>query len=154
MFFNRNVMSRLKLIKLCQEGSFTVEMSMLFPIILFVIVAMLFFVFYINDLVCIRSVVNRYTVTLDNNRDKTGDEIVNELLEELKDETLIVNIKDIKIDKQRSKTVIRIDINFRFGYWRIDKNNAINVNIHTEDNISFIVKTKVFMDIAKSIKEQ
>lgn len=137
--------------KMYQEGSFTVEMSILFPVILLVIVAMLSLAIYINDLACIRATVNRYAVS-QNNKGKSVDEIIKELQTELESETLIVDIKKIRAENKKSITDIGIDIQFKFGIWKIDKNNAINVSMHTEDAISFIVKAKVFIDIAGYIK--
>lgn len=156
MLFNRQILLKHEQLKSgrlrrYQEGSFTVEMSILFPVILLVIVTMISFAFYINDLVCIRATVNRYAAAADN-RGKTVDEIIGELQAELEKETLITDIKRIRAEDKKSKTEIGIDIHFKLGFWKIDKNNVINVTMHTEDTVSFIVKAKVFMDIAEYIK--
>lgn len=156
MLFNRQALLKHEQhksgrLRMSQEGSFTVEMSILFPIILLIIVTMISFAFYINDLVCIRAMVNRYAASTDN-RGKTVDEIIRELQTESEHETLIVDIKRIRVENKKGKIEIGIDVHFKLGFWETDKNNVINVTMQTEDTTSFIVKAKVFMDIAEYIK--
>lgn len=151
MLFYRKLKEKLKEIRVYGEGSVTVEMSILFPIILFVILTVLLFTFYVNDIVCIRATVNQYAV-IANNLNKTNNDIVKELQEELKEVPLIVKVKEIQADKKENKTKIKVKISFKSGFWNMDRHDTINVTMHSEDNTSFVVKAKVLFDIAEEIK--
>lgn len=151
MIFNQNKTGKLKWIRSYEKGSFTVELSLLFPIILFVIVTILVFALYVNDLVCVRAFVNRYVLTA-NELNKADDEIVKELQEELENKILVVSIKNLEAEQQKNKTKISVDVNFKFGILNIDRQDVVTVTVPAQDIPFFVVKAKVLIDTAEKLK--
>lgn len=142
---------RIRKLKGYQEGSFTVELSMLFPIIILVIAAIMVFTLYMNDMVCIRTSVNRYILNVAE-QDKTDREIEALLQEKLKNQTLILNVKNVESDELKHKKRISVNVDFKFNFLNIDKRAAITVTTNTGDITSFLRNAKVFMDITENLK--
>lgn len=138
-----------KLFNKSYSGSITIEMSMLFPIIILVIFTMMILVFYVNDIICIRASAYKYGI-LSSTDEKSEDEISKEFMNNIKSEVIIAKIKNIEIEMDNDRTKIKTTIGFELPVFNIVKSDSISVTMYNKDNRKYVVRTKVAMDIVSS----
>lgn len=127
------------------SGSLTVEMSMLFPIIIMVIFTIMMLIFYMNDIICVRSAAQQYGIIC-NTDEKSENEIYSEYMNRIKADVIIAKIKNVDIEKDDEKTNIKTSLSFELPIFNIRKSDNINITMYNKDNRMFIVRTKVAMD--------
>lgn len=133
------------------EGSLTVEMSLLFPIIVFVIVGVLLFNFYICDIVGARAYLYQYSIT-NSCENMEIEEVKQELLQELEKQMLVAKISQIRIQEQQDEWSVSVKMLVDIGFLEIKKESTINYKMQTVDKRSFLVKSKVLIDTIEDVK--
>ena len=128
------------------SGSLTVEISMLFPIIIMVILTIMMIVFYMNDIICVRAASQQYGIIC-NTDEKSENEIYSEYMNRIKADVIIAKIKSVDIKKDDEKTNIKTSLSFELPIFNIRKSDNINITMYDKDNRMFIVRTKVAMDM-------
>lgn len=124
---------------------------MLFPIIILVIAAIMVFTLYMNDMVCIRTSVSRYILNVAE-QGITDRELEELLQENLKAQTLILTVKDVESDELKHKKKFSVNVDFKLGFFNIDRQAVVTVTTNTEDITSFLINAKVFMDMTENLK--
>ena len=130
------------------NGSMTVEMTVIFPLILMTIITLVYMIYYINDIVCTSAILQKYAILSDASN-KTEDDIKNEILIKIKNESLIAEIGNIKVNKGEEETNICVEMNFSLGFFGIIRNDKIEiemVNISTKD---YLTTTKAIFDMIR-----
>ena len=74
------------------EGNITIEMSLIFPIIIVIIATMIMCSFYLSDLVSIRAVLYKYDIY-----GKGTDEIKNEIYNEICSSVIVAKPRDVVV---------------------------------------------------------
>ena len=133
------------------EGSLTVEMSLLFPIIVFVIVSVLLFNLYICDIVGARAYLYQYSIT-NSCENMEIEEVKQELLQELEKQMLVAKISQIRIQEQQDEWSVSVKTLVDIGFLEIKKESTINYKMQTVDKRSFLVKSKVLIDTIEDVK--
>lgn len=129
------------------NGNITIEMSIVFPIILAVIFFILFMGFYMNDIVCIRAVIQK-DIILINKNEMYDEEVVNDI----KTAAIISDIENININKKHNNICIEADIKAVFPFFNICKKERVKVSSLIENNKDYVVKAKVVFDIIDNYK--
>lgn len=140
------ITKKINIFKKHLSGSMTVEMSMLFPVIIIVILAIIMFVFYINDVICVRAAAQKYGI-ISNTDEKSESEIYNEYMKNIKSDVIIAQIRSVDIKKDDEKTNIKTVLGFKLPIFNIRKSDNINVTMYDKDNRSYIVRAKIAMDM-------
>ncbi|MCI5602805.1 MAG: TadE family protein [Lachnospiraceae bacterium] len=136
---------KMNIFKRYLSGSLTVEMSMLFPIIIMVILTIMMLVFYMNDIICVRAAAQQYGIIC-NTDEKSENEIYSEYMNRIKADVIIAKIKSVDIKKDDEKTNIKTSMSFELPIFNIRKSDNINITMYDKDNRMFIVRTKVAID--------
>lgn len=136
---------KMNIFKRYLSGSLTVEMSMLFPIIIMVILTIMMLVFYMNDIICVRAAAQQYGIIC-NTDEKSENEIYSEYMNRIKADVIIAKIKSVDIKKDDEKTNIKTSMFFELPIFNIRKSDNINITMYDKDNRMFIVRTKVAID--------
>ena len=134
-----------------KNGSITVEMSMLFPVIVIVISSIVFLIFYMNDIVSIRASAQEYGI-ISNSSNKSENDIYVEFYDSIKTETIIAKINKIEVTKNKEKTKIKTSISFDFLFFNLSRKDEITVNMLNVNNRDYVTQTKVILDIIRNIK--
>lgn len=133
--------------KMSISGNITLEMSIIFPVILVVLFFILFMGFYMNDIVCIRAVMQKDIILM--NKNAISDE---EIINDIKASAIISDIDNIKINKKNNYIDIEADINAKFSLFNICKKERIKVSSLIKSNEDYVVKAKVIFDIIDDFK--
>lgn len=136
---------KMNIFKRYLSGSLTVEMSMLFPIIIMVILTIMMLFFYMNDIICVRAAAQQYGIIC-NTDEKSENEIYSEYMNRIKADVIIAKIKSVDIKKDDEKTNIKTSMSFELPIFNIRKSDNINITMYDKDNRMFIVRTKVAID--------
>lgn len=136
---------KIKIFKKHLSGSLTIEMSMLFPIIIMVVLTIMMLVFYMNDIICVRAVAQQYGIIC-NTDEKSENEIYSDYINRIKADVIIAKIKSVDIKKDDEKTNIKTSLSFELPIFNIRKSDNINITMYDKDNRMFIVRAKVAMD--------
>ena len=119
-----------KLVKVNFDGSFTVEASLIMPLIIFIIITLIYFAFYLHDQACLQAIANQVA--------------------EKGTESLLYN--EVDIDEG---SIVYNSINERAIYWRFTDNcnsktnNIISYGESESKDRFFNVRSKdVVMDLA------
>ena len=99
---------KIKIFKKHLSGSLTIEMSMLFPIIIMVVLTIMMLVFYMNDIICVRAAAQQYGIIC-NTDEKSENEIYSDYINRIKSDVIIAKIKSVDIKKDDEKTNIKIN---------------------------------------------
>ena len=118
---------KIKIFKKHLSGSLTIEMSMLFPIIIMVI-------------------VHKQTDYEWASWEKSENEIYSDYINRIKADVIIAKIKSVDIKKDDEKTNIKTSLSFELPIFNIRKSDNINITMYDKDNRMFIVRAKVAMD--------
>lgn len=137
---------KIKIFKKHLSGSLTIEMSMLFPIIIMVVLTIMMLVFYMNDIICVRAAAQQYGIIC-NTDEKSENEIYSDYINRIKADVIIAKIKSVDIKKDDEKTNIKTSLSFELPIFNIRKSDNINITMYDKDNRMFIVRAKVAMDI-------
>lgn len=135
------------------SGSMTVEMSMLFPLIIIVISSMLLFAFYMNDIVCVRASAQEYGI-IANTSDKSKEDLENEFYDSIKRETIVADIKNVKVNKSSNNVKITTVLSFGLPVFSISRIDEISVIMHEKSNKDYIVYAKVAIDTISRLKKR
>ncbi len=135
------------------SGSMTVEMSMLFPLIIIVISSMLLFAFYMNDIVCVRASAQEYGI-IANTSDKSKEDLENEFYDSIKRETIVADIKNVKVNKSSNNVKITTVLSFGLPVFNISRIDEISVIMHEKSNKDYIVYAKVAIDTISRLKNR
>lgn len=133
--------------KMSIRGNITLEMSIIFPVVLVVLFFILFMGFYMNDILCIRAVMQK-DIILINKNEMSGDEMVNDI----KTSVIISDVDNIKISKKDNYISIEADINAKFPFLNICKKETVIVSSLIKNNADYVVKAKVIFDIMADFK--
>lgn len=136
---------KIKIFKKHLSGSLTIEMSMLFPIIIMVVLTIMMLVFYMNDIICVRATAQQYGIIC-NTDEKSENEIYSDYINRIKADVIIAKIKSVDIKKDDEKTNIKTSLSFELPIFNIRKSDNINITMYDKDNRMFIVRAKVAMD--------
>lgn len=136
---------KIKIFKKHLSGSLTIEMSMLFPIIIMVVLTIMMLVFYMNDIICVRAATQQYGIIC-NTDEKSENEIYSDYINRIKADVIIAKIKSVDIKKDDEKTNIKTSLSFELPIFNIRKSDNINITMYDKDNRMFIVRAKVAMD--------
>ena len=136
---------KIKIFKKHLSGSLTIEMSMLFPIIIMVVLTIMMLVFYMNDIICFRAAAQQYGIIC-NTDEKSENEIYSDYINRIKADVIIAKIKSVDIKKDDEKTNIKTSLSFELPIFNIRKSDNINITMYDKDNRMFIVRAKVAMD--------
>lgn len=136
---------KIKIFKKHLSGSLTIEMSMLFPIIIMVVLTIMMLVFYMNDIICVRVAAQQYGIIC-NTDEKSENEIYSDYINRIKADVIIAKIKSVDIKKDDEKTNIKTSLSFELPIFNIRKSDNINITMYDKDNRMFIVRAKVAMD--------
>lgn len=135
------------------KGSITVEMCIVFPIIVFVIFVLSIASVYYSDVVSARAYLEKKIVrNLEENKDIK--DIENEIYNELQSLTIIADFKNLKFYEANNEVRINVDISSKIDLLNIKFNNTIDVKIYEEDNRSYVVKNKVVFDNLQDVGER
>ena len=133
------------------KGSVTIEMSLLFPIVVFVIIVVMLMSFYVSDIVSIRAKIYEYCA-MQEESDKTESEIKNELQKKLKDYTIIAEIKSVNVKRKNDKLEMSVKIEYDFGYFNMHNKDTISAVTYSENTRDYIIRQKAIIDAVKDIK--
>lgn len=135
------------------KGSITVEMCIVFPIIVFVMLVLSIASVYYSDVVSVRAYLEKKIVrNLEENKDIK--DIENEIYNELQSLTIIADFKNLKFYEANNEVRINVDISSKIDLLNIKFNNTIDVKIYEEDNRSYVVKNKVVFDNLQDVGER
>lgn len=137
-------------IKENRDASITVEVSILFPIVIFAIITIIYMALYLGDVVSVRAVVQQYAV-LESNYNKSETDMMSEIGNNIRSEVLISDITDIDVEKYKEKTGITIGMKVKIGFFDIFMSDKIKVTMYSENNCQYIVKSKVIIDTLSNI---
>lgn len=128
------------------DGSITVEMTLVFPVVLLSIFAIIMLGFYMNDIVCTRGIFQQYGI-ISNMNDYDEASFRNELTNALSDTLIVSEINNLNINKGKNKTNIEVDIGMDVKFFGIKKVNRIRVEMCNENNREFVTGAKVVIDM-------
>ena len=131
------------------EGNITIEMSLIFPIIIVIIATMIMCSFYRSDLVSIRAVLYKYDIY-----GKGTDEIKNEIYNEICSSVIVAKPRDVVVGNGEEECEIIAKIGYSQGFFNISRDDVIKVKKYQLDNHKFIIKEKVVADTIIRIKEK
>lgn len=135
------------------RGSITVEVSMIFPLVLFSVISIIVLVFYLNDVVTARAVAYEYGI-ISNTSNLSEEEVCEEVYNKLSDITIISDVNNIIVKKLDNKTKIEAEVSMRYKIFNIYKSSKIKVEIYNESNREYIIKAKTAIDILNRVKSK
>lgn len=128
------------------NGSITLEMTLVFPIVILSIFAIVILGFYLNDVVCSRAIFQQYGI-ISNMNEKDEITLKSELQDLINNSLIISKINNLNINREDNKTNIQADISINVNFWGINKVTEINVEIQNTNNKEFVTGAKVAIDI-------
>ncbi len=132
------------------EGSITLELSLLFPIIFFSVMSIIYMIFYVSDIINIRSMLQQYAIS-ESMIYKTQENIKNDLYSRLNGEMFIVNITDIDVNKNDNITNVDVGVNMEGNFFGIFMQDRIKTDVYNESNRQYIVRIKALIDTIEVI---
>lgn len=134
------------------KGSITVEMTLIFPIIIMVISLVILFSMYISDVVCVRENLEEYAITNCNIKN-TNDSIKSDINKRLKNDTLISKINSIDVNDSKNKKVINVNMVANMIFFNMKFEEEINVKMENKNNKDYLIRVKVITDTFNSTKD-
>lgn len=133
------------------DGSVTVEMALVFPIVVFVVVSIMMMSFYMSDLVCVRTKIYEFGI-LYGKENTTEEELKIKLQKDLKNQMIVANLKSVRVKRMDHKMKMSVSIGYDFKYFVIKKQDTINADIVSENSKEYLIRQKVIIDAVKDIK--
>ena len=134
------------------EGSFTVEMSMLFPIILVLLAGIIIWTFYLWDLVKVRAMICEYGekeyiwIGKAEQRRQSWKEV-------LTGELLVAGIDELEILDGEEQRKVRVCLHCSLAVPGIHVRNRIDVQIPKEKKTAVLIRQKVMLDTISHFRE-
>lgn len=127
------------------EAVYTVELSILFPIIIFAVLAGIYFGFYVHDMAVARAVVNQFCIE-SVGQDISEKELIYDIKLEMESKMILGQIHSIDAYNTKKENGIIVKINYKILFWNINKSETIQ-SVQNKTNISdYIRKVKVVAD--------
>ena len=131
-------------LRTAKKGSVTIEAAVVLPLAVIAVLTMILFVFYMCDVITVRSKAEAYTM-------KDGDisEIEKDFKEKVTREVLVCNLSDISVSKSNNTVTVDIKLSFSLPFFGISKEDEIRENYEVENKRKYIDKIKAAKELVK-----
>ncbi len=130
------------------KASVTVEAAFIFPIVVFVIITILLMALYVSDVVGVRAIVQKYSVT-GCDSDISAEKLAAKMEGEIRNSLLVADLKTVKASDKDSSRSIEVEIAIQLGFFNIYKKDTIKEKMYVENNRQSITKQKIIIDTAR-----
>lgn len=128
-----------------ERGSITIEMALLFPLVIFVIMFFIMSTYYLQDIISIRAYLSG------NELEEITESEKNELYQEVKNLTTVVDVRDINLTETNHGYQIVVRTKLHIPFWKFLSTDSIEVNIEKKSNYQDIIKEKVIIDTVNDV---
>ncbi len=132
------------------KAMYTVEMSILFPVILFVIIGGIYLAFYVHDMTVARAVISKYCNEMAGQA-LSSDDIAKEVEKVITDHMILAQINSIKLSKNNDQIEVKVNIGYDIVFWNIKKTENINVVFNNINSSNYIRKVQVVINGIKTL---
>lgn len=131
---------------------YTVEMSILFPIILFTLVGGIYIAFYVHDMTVTRAIVNKYS------NQAAGQEIgihefEKEIYHEITKHTILGKVTSVTAAKNGKRIKVKVTMNYSLFFRNMDKNTTITADVNEINCPDYLRKVQVLADELKELMQ-
>ena len=129
---------------------YTIEMSLLFPIILFIVFGGVYIAFYTHDMTVTRAECNRCCNEAAGQGLAVSD--FEKRIENVVRKRLILGtVKRVKVSKKEGYINVSIDLNYDMMFWKLKKTETINITVNEISNPDYLRKVQVIADELEKI---
>lgn len=138
--------------KLYIGAMYTVEMSILLPIILFTLVGGIYIAFYVHDMTVTRAIIYKFS------NQAAGQEIgINsfekEIYHEITKHTILGKVASVTAVKSGKKIEVKVTINYHMFFRNMDKNVTITADVNEINCPDYLRKVQVIADELKELMQ-
>lgn len=134
------------------KAMYTIEMSILFPVILFVIIGGIYLAFYVHDMTVARAVISKYCNETAGQA-LSSDDITKEIKKVITSHMILGQINSIKSSKNNEQIVVEVNIGYDIIFWNINKLENVKVVFNNINSSNYIRKVQVVIDEIKTLVE-
>lgn len=139
----KKIIDKIKCLKV--KAMYTIEMSILFPIVLFVIIGGIYLAFYVHDVTVARAMIAKYCNEAAGQM-PSSDDIAKGVKESITNQMILGQINSIKSSKNSEQITVVVNINYDIVFWNINKVESINVVFNDINSPNYIRKVQVIID--------
>lgn len=135
------------------DGYLTVEMCIIFPIIIILVLGIIYTSFYLHDVIVVNEKLREYEVIY-NEKGSSTNNIKDNLERELKETMLIGKIIGLQLEEVSNKVIINLKIEYNILFLNLKINESYAAELEKLSRAGFMRKVKVLFDIISGLQEE
>ncbi len=137
-------------IKYTINAVYTIEMSLLFPIILFIVFGGIYIAFYTHDMTVARAESDRCCNEAAGQGVAASD-FENRIENVVGKHLILGKVKGIKVSKKDGYINVSIDLSYDMMFWKLKKTERINIAVNERNNPDYLRKVQVITEELEKI---
>ncbi|MCI8669273.1 MAG: pilus assembly protein [Lachnospiraceae bacterium] len=132
------------------NGMYTIEMSILFPIMLFIVFGGIYIAFFAHDITVARAECDKCCNEAAGHGLAETD-IENRIENSVSKHLILGKVKEIKVSKKRGYINVSINLSYDLMFWKLKKTETIKIVVNEVNNPDYLRKVQVITDELKKM---